>query len=121
MFSKEFFVDAWFVIEAFEVSLRDELDEVLISLFIFAENDEVMGTPARRIPIEPIRFRHVHLAADDRLHPGLVRRFIKSNRAEKVSMIGNGHRRHFVLRGGFRESVVIARAIEQTEAGMQVK
>ena len=119
--AQQFLVDARLVIETFEIAFRNQLDEILVSLLVLAKNDQVIRPAARRIAIEPIRLRDVHLAADDRFDAGLLRGFIEADRAEQIAMIGNGDRRHLVFCRRLGQRVVIARAIEQAETGVQVK
>src|SRR5437870_13046574 len=74
-----------------------------------------------RIAIETVGFRDVHLTTNDRFDSGFLCSLIKSNRAEEITVIRNGDCRHFVLRRGLRQRIVIARAIEKTESGMKME
>ena len=118
MFAEKFLVNTWFIIETFKVTFRYQLDEILVALLVFAKHDQMMRPSACRIPIEPIRLRHIHFTANDRLDSRLLRRLVEADRAEKISMISNRNGRHFVLRRGLGERVVIACAIEKAKAGM---
>ena len=55
------------------------------------------------------------------LTPAFVRGFIEPDRAEEISMIGDGDSGHSVFRGGLGERVVIDGAVEQAEPGMQME
>src|SRR4051812_1167107 len=81
----------------------------------------MIRAPACRIAIEAAGLGDIHLTTDDRLDPGLLRRVIKPDRPEEIAVIGNRHGRHFVLRGGFRKSVVVAGTVEETETGMKMQ
>ncbi len=100
--AKQFLVDTGLVVKTVEVSLRHQLDEVLISRFIFAKNDQVVRPARCGIAIEVARLRDIHLAADDRLDSGLLGRVIKADRAEQISMVGDRDSRLIsqILSGG---------------------
>ena len=121
MLAQQFLIDTRFVIETLEIAFRDKFDEVLVSRFVFTQDDQMIRAAAGGIAIEPVRFRDIHLATNDRFDTSLGRGFIESDRAKKISVIGDGHSRHFVFRGGLGQCVVIASAIEKTEPRVQVE
>ena len=69
------------------------------------------GRAALRSRIEP--GREIHLAADDRLDPGLLRRLVKLDGPEHVAMIGHRHRRHAVADGLLHQVLDADRTVEQ--------
>jgi hypothetical protein len=71
--------------------------------------------------VQTRRFGNVHFAADDRLHTGFGRRFVKADGAKQIAVIGDRDGRHAALRGFFSEGFVTARPIEKAVAGMQMK
>ena len=119
---KKFFIDARLVIETFEISLRNQLDEILVSLFVFAQHDQVIRPAGWR---DRDRCRLVFEMYISQpmigLTPALRRGFIEADRAEQIAMIGDGNGRHFVFRSCLGERVMIAGAVEQAETGMQMK
>ena len=121
MFAQKFFVDARLVIEAVEISLRNEFNEILIALLVLAKNDEVVRPAGSRITVLVIRLRDVHFAADDRLHAGFLRGFIEAHRPEKIPMIRDRHGGHLEFCGLLDERVVAAGAVKQTEAGVEME
>src|SRR5262249_8024625 len=106
---------------AFEITLRYQLNEVLVSLIVFAEDNQVIRPSACGITIMPAGFSDIHFATDDRFDAGFLCGFIKADRAEEVAMIRYGNCGHFVFCCGLCKSVVIAGAIEKTETGVKVE
>ena len=56
MLTQQLFVDPRFVIKPLEIPFRYQFHEILVSLFILAEHDQMVRPAARRIPIQPIVF-----------------------------------------------------------------
>lgn len=90
---------AGFVIEAVEVAGGDELDQILVTLFVLAEQDEMVRAFRAGAAIFVIVGRDVHLAADDWLYA--VRRglMVEIRGGEEISVVGDGDRRHTPARG----------------------
>ena len=65
--------------------------------------------------------RDVRLAADDRFDAGVLRFLVKFDRAEKIAVIGHGHRRHFEFRRFFHQLLHPHRAIEERVFGVEVE
>ena len=65
--------------------------------------------------------RHVGLATDDRLHPRILRRLVKFNRTEKISVIGYRHRWHPEFRDLFHQLRHSNRTVEERVLRMQVE
>jgi hypothetical protein len=90
-------VDPRLVVEALEVSLRNQADQVAIARLVLREQDQVVDAvdAARlRVPVEAGALRDVDLAADDRLDSGLLRLFVELHRAEQVAVVRARHRGH---------------------------
>ncbi len=72
---EELAVDARLVVEALEVRLRDELDEILVARAVAHEDRQVVGALVAAVlgaPLLAPAGRDVELAADDRLDAGLL-------------------------------------------------
>ena len=121
MFRKQILVDARFVIEPFEITFRNQLDEILVAGFILAQKNQVIRPPDDGIAIQAVRLGDVHFAADDGLHAGLRCGFVETHRTKKIAVIGDGNGGHAGLLRLFRKRLVTAGAVEQAESGMQVK
>ena len=63
----------------------------------------------------------VALAADDRLHGGLLGRVVEGHRAVHDAVVGHGHGRHAELRGPGQERLEVAGAVEHAVLGVQVE
>ena len=115
-------VDARLVVEAFRVAGRHQLDQVVIALFGFGQQDEMV----RRLPRRPaldaaIARRDVHLAPENRVDPALPRLIVEHDRREHVAVFRDRHRRHPELHGFVEQFLDAACAIEQRELGVQVE
>src|SRR5262245_33727625 len=113
MLSEQVLVDARLVVEALEVRLGDELDEVLVAGEIADEDRQVVGALVPAVSgaalLAPAR-RDVELAAQDRLDPGLLSGEIEVDRAEQVAMVGERDRGKAQLLGLGHELVELRRA-----------
>src|SRR5437016_3814358 len=92
MIGKKFLADARLVIEAVPRSLGSDLDEILITLFIFGEHEQVVVsvTFGRRPVI--VFLADVELAADDRLDAGFLRLSCELDGSIDIAMIRHGDR-----------------------------
>ena len=97
---QQLFVDARLVVEALEVGLGHELDQVLVTGEIADEDREVVGTfVAAVLPaplLAPTR-RHVQLAAHDGLDAPLLSRLVEVDGTEEVAVIGQRDGRELQL------------------------
>ena len=97
--AQQLLVDARLVVEALAIAGGDQLAEVAVALAAHREQDQVV-VAARLVVVDAARLleaalrRHVHLAADDRLHVRLPRRLVELHRPEHVAVVGDGARRH---------------------------
>jgi hypothetical protein len=71
--------------------------------------------------VAPIAGRDVHLAADDRLHPGRHRRLVELHRAEHVAVVGHRDRRHAEGLHAGDEVGDLIRAVQQRILGVEVE
>ena len=65
--------------------------------------------------------REIHLAADNRLDPGFLRRLVELDSPEHVAMVGHRHRRHPVASGFFHQVLDADRAVEQRILRVQME
>ena len=107
-------IDARFVVEALGVSGRHQLDQVVIALVCFREQDQVIGGLAGIAALgQPAARRHVDFATQDRLEPTRPRMVVEDHRRKHVAVLGDANRRH-LQRGRLIEQLVDpARAVEQ--------
>ncbi len=92
-------VHARLVIKAFEKSGGDQLNEIPITFVVLAKQHQMIRALRFRAAVLVIVRRHVHFAADDRLHSvrgGLV---IEIRGGEKIAVVGHRHRGHAAARG----------------------
>ena len=84
------------VVEAFEIALGDEFAEIVPALVVFGEQRHVGGALAAGELLLVLHFPRgeVDLAAEDRLHPGLVALLVELDRAVEVAVVGHRHRGH---------------------------
>ena len=124
MLRKEFFIDARFVIIAFEVGGCGELDEVLITDLVLGQQDKVMidiAPATGGFLFEAAAGGDINFAADNRLDPLLARHLIKINRAIENAVIGESERGKFQLVRSVHELVQTARPIEERILRMQMQ
>jgi hypothetical protein len=129
-------INAWLVIEAFEESGGDELDEIVVTLEIFAEKNEVVTAAGAGFHFAAIAvgggcgffaavvaaaFGDVDFAADDGLDVALAGFIEKVGGGEKIAVVRDGHRGHLLARGFVEEFAGFARAVEKAEIGVDVE
>ena len=118
MLAQERLVDARVVIEALQIPHRVEVREVLPADLVLGQQDEVVRPPLGLV--QPIG-RDVGLAAEDRLHPVGLGLLVKIQRAEQVSVVGDGHRLHPPLEDFREEMVETDGAIEKAILRVQMQ
>jgi hypothetical protein len=100
MLAKQFLVDARLVVEALGIPGADELHQVLVPDVVLRQHDQVIVRPRIRLPVlhprlvEARAVRHIHLAADDRLHPLLLHGVVELDGPEHVAVVRDRARRH---------------------------
>ena len=86
VFCKEVVIDSRLVIEAFQESRGHQLDQVVVTLQVFAQQHQVIASARSAFRVSPIATvrlsffsavvpaapRYIHFAADDRLHVALA-------------------------------------------------
>ncbi len=65
--------------------------------------------------------RDVDLAAEDRLHTRIARLLVELDGAEQIAVVGHRDRRHAERLRAREERLVLDRAVEQRELGVQVQ
>ncbi len=68
-----------------------------------------------------VLFADVKLAADDRLHPGLVRGIDEMDSTEDIAVVGHGDRGHAQLFHALDKLFHVAGAVEHGVVGMEVQ
>ncbi len=136
VFGEQIVVNARLVVETFQEACGDQLDQVMVTLKIFAKQHQVIVSALPRLPIVaiircirrrflsavvPATLRHVDFAANNRLYVALACLVKKVRGRKKISVVCNRHRRH-LLAGRFIQKLArLASAIEQTKIGMNVQ
>jgi hypothetical protein len=96
------FIDAGLVVEAIEIAGGDELNEVAIAGFVFAEQDE--GVVAVGIALDALALlSDVDFAADDGMDAVFLGFVVELDCAEEIAVVGHGDGRHFLLFGECHE------------------
>ena len=106
-------IDPRLVVKPIKKAGGNQLNQVPVALIVFAQQHQMIGPLGLRAAILVIVRRHVHFAADDRLHPvggGLV---IEIRRCKEVAVIGHRHRGHAAPRGFLSEFPDLAGPIQQ--------
>ena len=91
------------MVEARQVGLGDETDEVPVTRLSRGEDRQVIRVPVARLArrlrfaVAPVRRRDVRLDAQDRPDALLESFVVEGKRPEHVAVIGHGDRRHLEL------------------------
>ncbi len=121
---QDLLVDAGAVVESFQVAFGQELAEVPVALLVLDEQDEVemMGLLVRRPSlVEPAPGGDIGLAAEDGLDapgPGLLE---EGDGPEDVAVVGDGHRRHPVLKRRLGQVGDLETAVQDAVLGVVVE
>ena len=113
MAREQFVIHARLVIEAVQISGRDQLDQIAIAFVVLAQKHEVVRALRFGAAILVIVRRNVHFTADDRLDAvrgGLV---IKVRSRKKIAVVGDGNGRHPATSGFRSQFADFARAVQQ--------
>ncbi len=117
-------IGARFVVKTFEMSVGDELEEVLVAGEVFREQPEVedafalVGAP---VLFEARSLNQVELAADDRLDALGLGRVVEFDRAVEIAMVGERDGGHAEYDRPVHQPVDAAAAVEQAEVGVDVE
>ena len=111
------------VVEAFQISLGDELAEIVPALVVFGEQRHVGRALATGELLLVLHFPRgeIDFAAEDRLHAGLVALLVEFDRTVEVAVVGHRHGRHAEFLGAFGEILDADHAVEEGKFGMQVE
>ena len=136
MLVEEIVIDARLVVEAFEETGGNELDEIAIAFEVFAEENEVIAAAGAGFKIVAIfgsdragffaavvaaALGDVDFAADDGLDIALAGFIEEIGGGEEVAVVGDGHGGHFLARSFVEKLGGFARAIEKTEISVDVQ
>jgi hypothetical protein len=113
------------VIEALEVGVGDELEEVLVAGEVLGEQAEVEDGFAlvvgAALLLEARSFDEVELAADERLDALGLGGVVELDRAVEIAVIGEGDGGHAELDRAVHQPVDPAAAVEQAVVGVDVE
>src|SRR5262249_5746534 len=121
---QELAIDARLVVEALQVRLRHELDEVLVARPVPYEDREVVGSliaAVLRAPLLAAPRRHVELAAEDWLDAGLLRGEGGVDRSEEVAVVGERNGGEPELLRLVDQLVELGGTVEQAVLGVDVQ
>src|SRR4029453_555617 len=112
------------VVEALQIGLGHQLDEVPVAGLVAHEHGAVAGALVAAVltgSLEAAPRCHVQLAAHDGLDAGLLRRRVEVDGAEEVAVVGQRDGGEVERLGGVHQLVELGRAIEQAVLGVDVK
>ena len=111
------------VVEALEVAERDELLQVAPAFVGLGQQRHVAGPLAAGdvLLVLQIAGGEVDLAAEDRLHPGLLAGLVELDGAEQVAVVGHRHRRHPELLRLGGDLLGAGHPVEERVFGVQVE
>jgi hypothetical protein len=120
---EQLLVDPRTVVEALQVRVRDQLQQVPVAGRVAGQDREVavllLALPWRAL--EARRGRHVGLDADDRLDAGRDPRLVEPERAEHRPVVGDRERRHPGCLRAFEQGVDPRGAVQERELGVGVE
>ncbi len=124
VFREKLLADARLVVETAQRGFRRDLRQVAVAFFVFREHQKmVVGIAVGRgaLDVVVVLLADVKLAADDRLHAGLVGRIHEMDRAEDIAVVGHGDRGHAQLFHALDELFHVAGAVEHGVVGMEMQ
>ena len=99
--AQQLHVDARLVIIAFDEARGAELDEVLVTLLGFAQQNQVRASARRAV--ETAARRNIDLAPDHRMDSRLVAGLIEIHHAVHHAVVGDGQRLHAQFLGAIHQ------------------
>lgn len=92
MLSEKGFIDPGFVVEAIQIALADQFNEIAIARLILCQENEVIVVILWQCPIfdETAAGGHIHLTANNRFHPCSGGFGVKLDRAKEIPVVGDG-------------------------------
>ena len=119
---QKFLVDPGRIMKAVEMRGGEQLHQVAIAGLILRQQSEMIsGVAPRPGPIFVRSGRNICLATNDRFDSRLRRFLIKFDRAKKIPVIGDRHRRHLEFRRFLHQFLHPHRAVEQRILGVQMQ
>ena len=112
------------VVEAAQRGFRRDPGQVAVAFLVFGQDQKmVIGIAVGRsaFDVVVVLLADVKLAADDRLHSGLVRGIHEMDCAEDVAVVGHGDRGHAQLFHALDKLFHVAGAVEHGVVGMEVQ
>jgi hypothetical protein len=116
----QFAVDAGLVVVAFEVRLRREGDEILVSFEIPRQQQEVVGLVVAPFAALARSLGDVGLHADDGLDATVARLAVEVDRPVEGAVVGHGHGFHAELLHAVHQGRDFRHAVEERILGMSV-
>ncbi len=107
-------IDARFVVEAFELGLRDQLHQVLVAGLVPGQRREMIRFAVLLMhPLGALTLCHIQLAADDRFDTVLVGCLVELDHAVHRAMVGDGQAVHAHGFGLGHERINLGQTIQQ--------
>jgi hypothetical protein len=119
--AQQLLVDPRLVVEAFEVGLRGQLDEVAVAGLAGGEQHQVVAAPLAGGAVEAVALGDVRFDAEDRFDPRLARQVVELDGAEHVAMVGQRHSRHARRGRGADDLVEAVGAVQQAVLAVKVE
>ncbi len=99
---QQLLVDTRFIVESFRPGVGDKFDEVVVSLEILGEQDEVVARFFVLVLFAVVLY-HIDFASEDGFESRRVGRIVELLYAEHIAVVGNGNGRHAELLGPFHQ------------------
>ena len=120
-FLEQLFIHPGPVIKTLQVGLGDQLDQVLVALAVHGQKHQMVVVALARLAVMAAAGGHIDLAAQQGLDARGLGLLVKIQHPEEGAVIGNGHRRHFQIRGPFQKIGNTHRAVQQAISGVHVQ
>ena len=120
--SQDIEVYSRFAVKAFHKGCTDEMNEIFISGFVFAEKDKMSGLSVGRAFFIRHRARsHIHFTTDNRLYPRRLRRAVKVDNPVHYAVVRYGNSRLTELLCALAKPVYTAGTVEKTVFAVNMK
>ena len=123
MFMQNLFIHPWLVIETFKIRFTHKFDQVLVTLEVCREEDQMIVVVVRevRVLFEPAAGCHVGFAPDDRFDSGLFRFAVELDRSKHVAMIGHRDGRLTERLDLLHQGIDLIGAVEQAVLSVEMQ
>ncbi len=121
---EELAVHTGLVVEALEVGLGHELDQVAVAGLVAHQHRGMAGALVAAVlarSLEPAARRHVELAAHDGLDPRLLGGAVEVHRPEEIAVVGERDGGERELLGLLHQPLELGGAVEQAVLGVDVQ